>query len=193
MTDYLGVKCLSFAKAYGVLINPHQEDEIILQDISSKEKLFSLLGKISESFVKSNQIEIIFQSKDQHNVMRELFMRYLKDDKKSIQEIFQILSDSTPIASGKALCFIFTYSFNGKQRLCIIRMPVIKEAASATINSGNLDINIAEDIYIKSAKSYKSVVFEYKNEEDFTWEGFAIDKQLSTKEDEITLLAGHPV
>jgi hypothetical protein len=179
------VSLLLFAKTYGVLINPHQEDEILLEDLSSKEKLFSLLGKIAESFVRSNKIEIIFQSKNQHNVMRELFIRYLKDDKKSIQEIFRILADSTPIASGKALCFIFIYSFNDKQHLCIIRMPVTTEAASATINSGNLDINIAEDIYIKSAKSYKSVVFEYKNEDDFTWEGFAIDKQLSTKEDEV--------
>jgi hypothetical protein len=178
------VNDMSFSKTYGILINPKQEGKLPLQDLSFKDKLFSLLQRISDSFEISNKIPIMFQSTNKQNSTRNLMIGFLNDDAEAIQNIFQTLSQCTPISSGRALCFIFIYKINCKSRLCIIRMPVTTDAASAKIVSGNLDIDIAEDIYVKSEKSYKAVVYEYIDQNKFTWEGFVIDKQFSSKEDE---------
>jgi hypothetical protein len=168
------------------LIHPGRgkEDQVQLSGIRlpTKGQLFNMLGELFDRANKECKIDIIFRTDDpkkQENPCRTLLVDHLKQPSlKSGHSIAERLAHCTGNRSGLGLLFIVCGKAEGLHRLVLARFPA-DQGVLAEEKGSKLEIEFVEKVFMKSAKSYKSVVYWAKETDNGFWRGRAVDKQIN--------------
>ena len=172
-------KILSFLTYPGK--NAEEQSEISGAIIPKKGKLFNMLSAIFQNSESDCNIPIIFISEDddQVNEVREEIQNLIST--KSVSEgrvLAERLQHVTTSRSGMGLLF-FTLGTSGDQeKLVISRFPA-DEGIVAERKSKTLKVEFVEEVFMKSAYSYKSAMYKGQLSDSDFWTGFAVDKQVS--------------
>lgn len=152
-------------------------------------KLFNLLESTFNKSPSECKIEIIFRMNDegqQQNDCRDLILKYLahRSLTNGIKLAERLQSVSTNRSGLGLLCLLYGSS-GATKRLVISRFPADSGIVARTGN-GKLEITYIEEIFMKSAKAYKSVIYEGTSLKSHFWEGKAVDKQINNPETQIS-------
>lgn len=97
----------------------------------------------------------------------------------------QRLAQHTTKRSGLGLLFLITGEDGNNRKIVISRFPaqsaVMAEAEAATLNLAFLD-----RVFMKNAYSYKAVVYQHTSFTNGFWAGRAVDKQIESREREVS-------
>jgi len=150
--------------------------------VPTRGPLFKMLDDLFQRATKECQIDIIFRSNDptsQENECRSLLMSHLKrPTQASGQALAMRLSSQTGNRSGLGLLFIACGFVSGLHRLVLARFPA-DQGVLAEEKGDRLEIEFVEKIFMKSAKSYKSVVYWTRDLDVGFRKGKAVDKQIN--------------
>lgn len=143
-------------------------------------KLCSMLKDIFDKSHATCDIPIIFTSAqgNQYNPVRDLIIDLMSNN--SIEKSLPLakkLQSVTSGTSGMGLLFFCIGDDGTNKRLVISRFPA-DEGVVAEKTAEKLTVQFVEQVFLKSAFSYKAVVYEGKFKEDF-WSGHAVDKQIN--------------
>lgn len=154
--------------------------------ISAKElamgtgKLSDMLGSIFSSDPSSRDFEITFNPAadgTQQNDCRDLLITFEANPTATNGlRIAERLQAATDNRSGIGLLFLLLGTGGPKKRLVVSRFPT-DQAILAEVNSGSLDVEFLEQVFIKRLSSYKAVMLEHKNPSHGFWKGIATDRQ----------------
>lgn len=121
-----------------------------------------MLSRVYERAERECQIAISFRSDNgsQTNECRELLVRYLrKPVEESGMEVAARLQSATSHRSGSGLLFLIVGEEANHHRLVVARFPA-DEGVLAEQNGRSLSIQFVERVFMKSTKSYKSVLYK---------------------------------
>ena len=105
-------------------------------------------------------------------------LKHGRDVATSLQEI-------TTNRSGLGLMFLIAGIVEGKRRLVVSRFPA-DQGSIAEENRQHLTVEFIERVFMKSARAYKSVMYECDSLRGGFWDGIAIDKQISGEGKELS-------
>jgi hypothetical protein len=150
-------------------------------------KLGAMLSDTYDRAPAKCDIEILFMPDAegrQQNPCRDEMVAYAKrPGLPSARKIADRLQSVTTNRSGLGLLFLMSGKEGAATRLVVSRFPA-DQGIIAEENRDDLSVEFIERVFMKSARSYKSVVFESASFERGFWDGKAIDRQISggTKE-----------
>ncbi len=180
---------MEIKKIFSVLVPPGKNrDNINLlgTEIQLEGELYNLIKKVYDKSEKECDIPIYFESENQQNTCRKMMIDCLKT--KSIDEIksfFLKLSKVTTSVPGIALCFFIIGKKGNQTTIFICRFPAA-EAIRTNLDENNFKVDVVKDIYLRSSKFYKSVLYQDESIKNGFWKGKAIDKQTNHKDREIS-------
>jgi hypothetical protein len=177
---------VAVASAHSFLVHPAKGEETQPQIggtlVPKTGKLADMLGNVFERAPTECNIEIIFRPGDdgrQINDRRNKFLQYLEHPTLPRgRKIATALQEVTTHRSGLGLLFLISGTANGQQRLVISRFPA-DQGVIAEENRQKLSVEFLERVFMKSANSYKSAVYESDSIARGFWDGRAVDKQIS--------------
>jgi hypothetical protein len=180
---------MTFEIAHSFLVHPGKnlsdQPEIAGTEIELKGKLFDMLAEV---YVKSEEecnIDIAFVPNtdgEQQNDTRDLLLAYLASPIEiNGQKIAQLLQAVTTKRSSLGLFFLMKGSHRGKTRLVIARFPA-NSGILVDHQSGSLNVEFIEKVFMKSATSYKSAVYTGSSLNADFWDGSAVDKQTNNND-----------
>lgn len=146
-----------------------------------KGSLFELLNGIFMNSIQECEYDIIFNSIDgvQDNPIKNLIVDYtISPTIENGRFIAQKLQEQTTKVSGLGLLFLMVGKFSNKYRMVISRFAA-DQGIIAEEGAQTLTVKFVEQIFMKNAKAYKSVVYQGANPAMHFWEGKAIDKQIN--------------
>ena len=151
-------------------------------------KLFSMLSNIFENAEKDCDIPIIFLSEDdaQKNAVRDEIVELSKS--KALENgrtLANRLQLATTGKSGMGLLFLAIANEGSKTKIVISRFPA-DEGIVAERKSKTLKVEFVEEVFLKSAHSYKSAMYTFDTFGDSLWKGFAVDKQINSGAKEVS-------
>lgn len=147
-------------------------------------KLFTMLQPIFDHAAEDCPHRIAFNSHDgqQKNDCRDALITYIKNrDLNHGREIAKRLQAVTTHRSGLGLLFLITGEESGETKLVVSRFPADSGVLAEEKGKG-LTVEFLERIFMKSAKSYKSVLYSGKSFTKDFWHGQAADKQVNNAE-----------
>lgn len=172
-------KILSFLTYPG----KHKEEppEISGAIIPKKGKLFNMISSIFEKSDSDCKIPIIFlpENGEQKNDVRDEILKLMAS--KSIEDgraLANRLQNATTEKSGMGLLFFTIGSEDKECKIVISRFPA-DEGVVAERNSAKLIVEFVEEVFLKSAYSYKSAMYKSPLDHPDLWTGYAIDKQIN--------------
>jgi hypothetical protein len=160
--------------------NSETQPEIAGTEIPKSGKLYKMLSNIFDKSYIECKTPIIFmpeEGKKQNNECRNDIITFIK--KNSIpngRNIAQRLQSITSKISGMGLLFLILAKMDKKVRLLISRFPA-DQGIMVEPKSKNLKVEFVEQVFLKNANSYKSVVYEGSSFTSDFWIGNAVDKQ----------------
>lgn len=86
------------------------------------------------------------------------------------------LQSVTDNRSGIGLLFLISGTVGLKRRLVASRFPT-DQAVLAEVNSGGLDVEFLEQVFIKRLSSYKAIMLQHQTPKNGFWKGLATDRQ----------------
>jgi hypothetical protein len=148
-------------------------------------KLFGLLADIYERSERECDIDISFNRDAQgrqQNACRDLILTYLKGPTSDRgRHIAERLRAFTTHRSGMGLLFLIAGIEGKDHKLIVSRFPA-DSGILAEESKDVLNVEFLERIFMKSAKSYKAVLYRDASLTAKFWTGRAVDKQLNTPE-----------
>jgi hypothetical protein len=149
--------------------------------VPKKERVFDLLRELYLGASRECDIDIAFQRAadgTRRNEARDLVLKHAaKHSIDSGLALAERLARVTTHRSGLGLLFIVTGQEGGRRRLLISRFPADSGVLAETSGS-SLSVEFVERVFMKSARSYKAVIYEGASIENGFWWGKAVDKQL---------------
>ena len=144
-------------------------------------KLHGLLYGLFQRASTECNIEIVFvpdQQGRQNNELRDLLVKYTRNPNlASGKLIAERLQRVTTNRSGLGLLFLLKGTYNdGRHALVISRFPA-SQGITATESAQSLAVEFIEQVFMKSAKAYKSAFFQTEHLDAGFQEGRAIDRQ----------------
>ncbi|MGB2174817.1 MAG: hypothetical protein ACPH06_07860 [Flavobacteriaceae bacterium] len=172
---------------HSYLVNPdkglEKTSEIRGTKVHMKGNLFEMLHEIFYNSIQDCKYEIAFKHNEdggQQNDCKDLIVNYtnsgLYDDG---LKIALHLQNQTTKRSGLGLLFLIIGKHRNKKRIVISRFPA-DNGILAEESKNALNVKFVERIFMKSAKAYKSAVYEGINPDINFWKGRAIDKQINS-------------
>lgn len=149
--------------------------------IAKKGKLYNMLSSIFDNSDTDCNIPIMFLPEDgkQKNGVRDTIIKFMES--KSIED-GRLLSERLQVAttekSGMGLLFFTIGSEGDNAKIVISRFPA-DEGIVAERKLKTLKVEFVEEVFLKSAYSYKSAMYECSFPEPDLWTGFAVDKQVN--------------
>lgn len=144
--------------------------------------MFKLLEAVYDRSDRECDIAISFNrdiSGAQQNPCRDLLTAYVQDPTldagKRIAERLAAHTDKRP---RMGLLFLIVGKEGNDHKLIISRFPA-DSGILAEQNEGTLSVEFLERIFMKSARSYKAVIYRHSSITSGFWLGFAIDKQMN--------------
>jgi len=172
-------KILSFLTYPGKHAN--DQPQISGAVIPKKGKLYAMLSTIFEKSDSDCNIPIIFLPEDdkQNNQIRDAIVKLIEskslDDGKFLAEKLQF---ATTEKSGMGLLFITIGRKGNEAKVVISRFPA-DEGIVAERHPKTLKVEFVEEVFLKSAYSYKSALYKCTLPNPELWTGFAVDKQVN--------------
>jgi hypothetical protein len=152
-------------------------------------KMFELLKGIYDRSESECDIDISFNrssSGAQQNPCRDLLLAYVSGPTLIRgRRIAERLAGVTTHRSRLGLLFLIVGTEGVGNKAIISRFPA-DSGILAEENSDALSISFLERIFMKSAKSYKAVLYKRNSQTDGFWTGRAVDKQLNNPEVELS-------
>ena len=147
-------------------------------------KLFTLLDSIYSRSDVECDIDISFNHNiagQQQNPCRDLIVDYLARPNLSRgKRIARRLQEMTDQRSGLGLLFLMAGKAGPKHKIVISRFPT-DTAILADEGAHNLTVQFLERVFMKSASSYKAVVYEDSSLQAEFWAGRAVDRQITSR------------
>ncbi|MDO6421551.1 hypothetical protein [Saccharophagus degradans] len=158
-----------------------EQPEISGATIPKEGKLFNMLSGLFDSSESDCNIPIIFLTEDdsQNNSVRDEVVKLATS--KSIGDgkiLAQRLQLATTEKSGMGLIFFTIGSDGANHKIVISRFPA-DEGIVAERSSNTLKVEFVEEVFLKSAYSYKAVMYQFPIPNHDLWTGFAVDKQVN--------------
>jgi hypothetical protein len=156
-------------------------------DVALSGKMFDLLKEIYDKSENECDIAISFNqsaSGAQQNPCRDLLVTYKKGPTLLRgQKIAERLATTTTHRSRLGLLFLVSGMEGLDHKVIISRFPA-DSGILAEQSATGLSISFLEKIFMKSAKSYKAVVYRHNSLTTGFWAGHAVDKQMNSSEAE---------
>ena len=153
--------------------------------LSHAGKLFDLLSDIFDKADHECDIEIRFlpdTTGSQQNDCRDEIIEYLQNASiENARKIAGRLELCTTQRSGLGLLFFISGKDSQENKIVISRFPA-DSGILADQKAGKLDVKYLERVFMKNAKTYKSVIYKHKSFATGFWQGKAIDKQINSNE-----------
>lgn len=149
--------------------------------IPNKGKLYNMLSSIFDKSGSDCNIPIMFLPEEdkQKNGVRDTIIKLMEsksiDDGRLLSERLQL---ATTEKSGMGLLFFTIGSDGDTTKIVISRFPA-DEGIVAERKSKTLKVEFVEEVFLKSAYSYKSAMYECGFPHPDFWTGFAVDKQVN--------------
>ena len=161
----------------------HADDQPTISGavIPKKGKLYNMLSSIFDNSDSDCNIPIVFVSEDQaqNNAVRDEVVQLVTT--KSLNEgkiLAERLQRATTEKSGMGLIFFTIGSNEEEHKIVISRFPA-DEGIVANRQSTTLKVEFVEEVFLKSAYSYKSAMYKFEIPNHDLWSGFAVDKQVN--------------
>jgi hypothetical protein len=94
------------------------------------------------------------------------------------------LAGNTTTKSGLGLLFLMVGSDGRRHKLVVSRFPA-EEGILAEPRGQTLDIEFIERIFMKRATAYKAALYSGTSFHDHFWDGLAVDKQITERQDQL--------
>lgn len=177
---------MGIAAAFSFLVYPgkklNEQPEISGTSLELSGKLFIMLDEVYQKSVHECNIEIAFRPNprgEQQNDCRDLILAFLQSrEELAGRKLAERLQLVTTQRSGLGLLFLMVGDEGDQSRLVISRFPADSGILAEQTDKA-LSVQFLEKIFLKSAYSYKSVLYSGKSSASDFWEGRAIDKQLN--------------
>jgi hypothetical protein len=178
-----GANTLNSIHSY--LVHPSKNEEVQPPisgvRVPRHERLFNMLSDVFHKASEECDIEIIFQPNEQgrqDNPARNEILEYLRNPSLPNGRIIaQRLQNVTTKRSGLGLFFLIEGNLGAQRRIVISRFPA-DEGIIAQEGPAQLSVEFVDRIFMKSATSYKSAIYEGASLRGDFWEGKAIDRQI---------------
>lgn len=176
---------MPITRIHSFLVHPSKHEERQPQ-ISGVEvpyvgRLFEMLSSLDTGAESECDIEIMFRPQDdgaQQNDCRDLLLTYLgKPTLEGGLDLAKRLQSFTTRRSGLGLLFLIAAKNQHGLRLLLSRFPA-ESGVMAEENGRTLDVTFVEKVFMKNAKSYKSVLFRCSTLAAGFWKGIAVDRQM---------------
>ena len=145
-------------------------------------KLWPKLAVVFERAPHECDIEVVFRpdaTGAQASLRRDEMLTYLYGPTlQRGRHIAGELQAFTTNKSGMGLLFLMTGKSGDQHRLVLARFPA-DEGIIAEESKESLSVEFLERVFMKSARSYKSAIYESDSRERGFWSGKAVDKQIS--------------
>ncbi len=152
-------------------------------EVGRSGKMFDLLEGIYDRSETECDIAISFNhaaSGNQQNDCRDLILTYLQGPTvRRGQHIAKRLADATTHRSHLGLLFLIAGQEGFDHKIVVSRFPA-DSGILAEESAGGLSVEFLEKVFMKSAKSYKSVMYRHRSFNTGFWEGKATDKQVNS-------------
>ncbi len=145
------------------------------------DKLNRMLGGIFDKAGQDCNVPIMFISDGAHqeNAMRsELMALAERRSLKTAMPLATRLQRATGGQSGMGLLFVCLGVDNGRTRIVISRFPA-DEGVVAERTKAALSVQFVEQVFLKSAYSYKAATYIATGKPDQLWTGHAVDRQIN--------------
>jgi hypothetical protein len=179
---------MEITSAYSFLVHPskHEDEqpEIGGTEVELSGKLFSMLQGVFDRADEECKIDIVFcigDSGEQENPLRTSILEVLNNPSlESSHELACKLQVVTTQRSGLGLFFIVLGKERegNNKRIYLARFPA-DSGIVAEEKEASLHVDFIEQVFMKSAHSYKAVVYDGHSDVADFWAGKAIDKQVS--------------
>lgn len=150
--------------------------------IPSSGKLFNMLNDIYKKSEFECNIDVSFNHNDtgaQQNDCRDLLTQHIASPTvETGRLIAERLQSFTTNRSGLGLLFLITGNESKNHKLLISRFPA-DNGILAEEDKDSLNVEFLEKVFMKSATSYKAVLYSGQSLTSDFWDGRAIDKQIS--------------
>jgi hypothetical protein len=162
----------------------HKPDEPIAPGTAipnSEGKLARMLSDIFANAGRDCLIPIMFVSpgESQENEVRSDLIALVKKPSVAAAAVLaRRLQLATTGTSGMGLLFISIGAEGQGTRIVISRFPA-DEGVVAERTAGALTVEFVEQVFLKSAHSYKAVTYLYEARPNDLWDGHAVDRQLN--------------
>lgn len=145
-------------------------------------QLFEMLRDIFLRAPQECDIEICFNHNDdgeQENGCRDEILLYARGPNvASGKKLAARLQSVTTHRSGLGLFFLMKGKL-GNEHACVVSRFPADQGIAAEERDGSLTVQFLERVFMRNAKSYKSVIYRTPTLADGMWEGKAIDRQIS--------------
>lgn len=177
---------MEIVRVFSFLTYPGKNRDDIA-DVSGTEipivegKLCRMLDGIYRNAGAECDIPITFTSEDglQENPVRTEIMRIVRSRRIAAAEaLANRLQRATGGQSGMALFFV-CLGTPDEQKIVLARFPA-DEGIVAEKAQGALTVSFVEQVFLKSAHSYKAVIYKGGDGEENFWGGYAIDRQINS-------------
>lgn len=152
-------------------------------------KLFNMLNHVYQNAERECTIGISFnQGADgtQTNPCRSLLLDYIINPSlPNGRAIANRLASYTTNRSGLGLVFLILGREGADHKIVLSRFPA-HSAILAEEDQRNLNVEFLERVFMRSATSYKAVVYQHRSTVAGFWMGNAVDKQIDSREVEIS-------
>jgi hypothetical protein len=170
---------LSITHAFSFMVHPKKGDpdakSINGSNVPLEGKMFDLLADVYSKADKECDIDIMFNpSSDgrQENACRDIIRTFAKNPTvETGRDIAFRLQTATDGRSGPGLLFLILGKEGDAHKLLISRFPA---------ESGGLQLDFLEKIFLKSAHSYKAALYRHVSLESGFWNAQAVDRQTSS-------------
>lgn len=145
------------------------------------DKLSSMLEGIFNGAERDCAVPIIFTTdgEQQENPVRsDLLTLFSEPSLDTAAPLAERLQQSTSGTSGMGLMFICLGDDGAHQRLVISRFPA-DEGVVAERSAAELTVQFVEQVFLKSAYSYKAAMYVATGRADQLWSGHVVDRQIN--------------
>lgn len=144
-------------------------------------KLCSMLRGIFDGAHKQCDVQVIFTSRSnkQENEVRDDLLGLLR--RPNVEHALPLasrLEQSTTGVSGMGLLFVCIGNDGPHKRIVISRFPA-DEGIVAERSSDKLTVQFVDQVFLKSAHSYKAATYLATGKPDELWFGHVVDKQIN--------------
>lgn len=139
-----------------------------------------MLGGVFDNAGRDCVVPVIFSSDDaQHNPVRtELMALLARPSLRTATPLASRLQLATSGQSGMGLLFICLGEDNGSRRVVLSRFPA-DEGIVAERAPTHLTVQFVEQVFLKSAFSYKAATYVATGRADQLWKGHVVDRQIN--------------
>lgn len=179
---------MKILSAFSFLVHPSKHEEEQPAIGGTELTLEGGLGfMLSSAFTKASaecNIEIAFQMAldgSQQNPVRNALITVVKNPNlENARVLARKLQAVTTHRSGLGLLFVLIGKDKESDQIrCYVARFPADSGIVAEEKAEQLEIEFIEQVFMKSAKSYKAVVYEGESTDADFWEGKAVDKQIS--------------